>query len=338
MSTERRGTVWIPESLLGWLRSRPLALVRAKERQGLERWEVDALSRPLGAVPAELQAPGSVPLGTLGAIDGPVEWVVTGVCLGTTTDDKRRWIRGGPTVEVVCGLDLAARIADFVGARLLVWIVDAEYANTTATGDAELDAAMGAAVEAFVYSRYPAAQVRRTLDPVVRGELYARVATPDFAFAYPRGVAAPNGVQRATLWQEAQYLACVGSMLVADGRSLVVVDCDQLRALAAAHALTGVAGLVYMPMPQLGWNGPPASDHVQWSAAALDAPRRMQRGPAHNRLHVGEAMPMPVGWVPAAAREVAWYLTGDSSWEERRDLPDLDECIRARRDQIAGPA
>jgi hypothetical protein len=314
-------------------------MLRPAERQGLERWEVDALSRPLAVVPASLAAPGELPVGGVGGgVDGAIDWVITGICLGPLEEDKRRWLRGGPTVEAVCGLDYAARLARLAGARLLVWIVDAEYANTAAAsaspGEASegLDEALGAAVEAFVYARYPDANVRRTVDVATRAELYGRLSARDVAAAYPRGVAAPNGARQPTLWQELQFLVCVATMILPGPRSLVVVDSDQLRALAAAHARTGVSGLVYLPVPQLGWRAPPPSDLVQWSNAALEAPRRMQRGPAGNRLHLGEPMPMPHGWNADAAREVAWYLTGDPAWETRQELPDLDACVRARRE------
>jgi hypothetical protein len=63
----------------------------------------------------------------------------------------------------------------------------------------------------------------------------------------------------------------------------------------------------------------------------------MHRAPAENRLHIDEPIPMPGDWIASAAREVAWYLTCDPSWQERKERterPDRDECIRTRREAL----
>lgn len=328
----------VPRSVLDGVRAQPLLLVRGQERQGLERWESAGLGAALHEVPEGMRAPGEVPVGALAPLDGPYDTVVTGICLGSSTEDKQRWVRGGPTVETVCGVDHAARIAAATGAALTIWVVDQEYLNVAQdrmpSDDGEpLDLIVGAAVEQYLFARYPAAQVLRTSNPHVRAELYARLSREDLARRYPRGVRAPNGVSGPTLWFELQFLSCVATMLLQPGRTLVVVDTDQLRAAHAANHLDPrVNALLYLPVPQLGWTVSRDPHPGRWTSAAAAAPRRMHRAISANRLHIDEAMPLPGQWVPEAAREVAWYLTGETSHLDSAALPDLDACLQRRRD------
>jgi hypothetical protein len=265
------------------------------------------------------------------------EVVVTGICQGGgSLQEKTCWLESGPSVETVCNLDAAARIAgSYSDCELHIWIVDQEYANIIAdrekfTSRPDVELEVGAMLDAWCRSRYPTAKVRRTSEAESRSRLYGAMANGALAQLYPQGVPRPYGNQGRIFWQEVQYLISVAAFadpVVSEGRRTVAVaDHEQLRALAAAKhvARDALAAFALWPCPRLGWRPPrmrAREDSTRYAERFLFAikneRRRMYRAPGpHEILYVNLTKDQVVERCKAidvsstTVAEVCTFLTG----------------------------
>ncbi len=262
----------------------------------LSSTEDRCLRQPLEDVPREISQCGAWVGKSAG---GPVrpEVVVAGVCQGKSSEEKDHWLKWGPTIETICGLDSAAAVARHYRCKLHLWIVSQEYANLAGPekGDVAKELAIGDNCEDILAARYPGAAIFNTRHREHRGLAYAAASETVFSRIYPKGVRKPYGIESPSFWDQLDYSSCLGSMALpalAGQRVWAILDHDQLR--PAAGAISGfpgkIAAVYYWPVPNLAWRrsaAKPGQDFFSW---LRKAPRRMHRHRDHmTKLHLFES-------------------------------------------------
>ena len=270
--------------------------------------------------------------------ESPPQVVVAGICQGRgSIEEKQLWLDSGPTVEVVCQLDAAARLAEsYPGCEFQISIVDQEYANivsdsTKFTSRPEIELRLGAELQRWCCARYPTATVKRTGEAEGRARLYSIAAGGALAKLYPEGVPQPYGNKGRVFWQEVQYLVSVAAFVdpvLTDGRrTLAIADHEQLRALAAAKQMAGdgMSALAVWPCPRLGWKAPrrkrdeSSNRYAERLLFALkNDNRRMYRGSAlteqlfqgFSEEQVAERM-NAIDVCPSTVDEIHTFVTGE---------------------------
>jgi hypothetical protein len=172
----------------------------------------------------------------------------------------------GPTVEAVCILDFAFRVAQRWKCPLEIWILDQEYAFSVVDprldSDPETELLVGASLALWCQSRYPSASVRQTSNMGVRADLYSIVTNVDVAKLYGTGVPKPYNSSGRVFWQELQFFATLAVFLrpaIRERKRVwAVADHEQLRPMAAAWGLADnqMRIITLWPCPRLRWEPP----------------------------------------------------------------------------------
>lgn len=337
----------VPESVARAIRTEPRRLLRDPWK-ALEPRERRQLSAPIEAwTDPTGMSRDSVWLGFTGPADAP-HHVVTGICQGSSIHEKALWIQRGPSAETVLGLDQAHRLARHFRVPLHVWVVDHEYANVAATEGPraqQLELEVGDALVPRLRDRYPTATIYRTSVHATRAGLYSAVTTTAVAALYPNGVGKPYGINKPTVWDQLDYLSCVGAFLVpgtATERIWAVVDHDQYRAVSTAQALRPALSVaVFWPAPHLHWRRPASTDPNVYipelktrrmhRANCVGAKLFLDDGVDDVRARVA-ACGCEAGISRDALVELAYMLGGDPAAADD-DL--LDACLRAMRTRDA---
>lgn len=265
------------------------------ERKVLTPRENVFLSAPLDQAPAEIQHLGAWVGKTSGGPERP-DVVVAGVCQGKSDEEKEHWLKWGPTIETICGLDFAAAVARHHRSKLHLWIVSQEYANLAGPreSDVKRELAIGEKCASVLTARYPGATLFNTQNRAHRGWVYAAASETGFSRIYPHGVRKPYGIESPSFWDQLDYSSCLGSMVLPALDKLrvwAVVDHDQLRpASGAAGAFPKeITALYYWPVPNLAWNRSHQKTSGDFFAWLRLAPRRMHRhSDFKTKLHLFE--------------------------------------------------
>jgi|GEM_PF-2227329 len=254
------------------------------------------LTRPLENVSDDIRHLGAWVGKTQG---GPLrpDVVVAGVCQGKSIEEKNNWLKWGPTIETICGLDSASAIARYYGCKLHLWIVSQEYANLAEheTGWVKKELEIGDKCHEILANRYPGATIFNTCNRDHRGLVYAAASETAFSKIYPTGVRKPYGIESPTFWDQLDYSSCLGSFVAPALDNLkvwAVVDHDQLRPASGAIAAfpDRITSVYYWPAPNLEWN----RDRLRTSDCFFNhlrkAPRRMHRHSHHfAKVHLLES-------------------------------------------------
>lgn len=266
-----------------------------KEKEVWSDDERSVLVKPLEDVPDQIRQFGAWVGKSSGGPQRP-DVIVAGVCQGKTDEEKEQWLKWGPTIETICGLDSAAAVAKHFGSQLHLWIVSQEYANLAdhSTGAVVRELKIGDVCHDVLSRRYPGAIIFNTSNREHRGLVYAAASETIFSRIYPSGVRKPYGIESPSFWDQLDYSSCLGSMVLPalDGlRVWTVVDHDQLRPASGAIAAfpQHVAALYYWPVPNLAWKRKLPHSGSCFFKHVRDAPRRMHRHSDHTaKLHLAE--------------------------------------------------
>ena len=265
------------------------------ERKVLTSQEAALFEKPLEIIPNGIAKLSAWVGKTSGGPQRP-DVVVAGVCQGKTKEEKKQWLKWGPTIETISGLDAAASVAQHCGCELHLWIVSQEYANLADQNadDLDIELDIGGKCEELLAVRYPGASIFNTQNREHRGRVYAAASETIFSRIYPGGIRKPYGIDSPSFWDHLDFSSCLGSMVIPalEKRHVwAVVDHDQLRPVYGAVTAfpDEIAGIFYWPAPNLAWTTPRKKTGAEYFAWLRQCPRRMHRHSDHTKkLHLLE--------------------------------------------------
>jgi hypothetical protein len=243
----------------------PERLLPPVELDALGKNEREMLKKPLVGPP-----PGLPPAAAWLGFTGPSNYrlfspsrVATGICFPEVATRSRwnDWVDRGPTLEFVCALETAKKVAEHYGAEMIVLLADNELCRDAAIlSKGVLDEAIRLTDSCIKWlnKAYPNATLVATSSKEIRGDVLQLL--PE-ASLFPSGIVRPWGQLRRNFWNELDFLTNISLFAFvsksASGDTLLLVDHDQYRAAMAAKKLIGDRLEIgsYWPLPGSEWSG-----------------------------------------------------------------------------------